>query len=140
MVEPRDPEEMPPLDSDVLTMTLEEIGDLKLEGADTDALRTLFMWKSIAAENVRASDSTPEPPEAFRDGSIDELRDKSLTAVTSRGERLQLVEYYLWKEGLQTGGSLPRQGSRYDVHRRSGWHRRSVRGRTAPVTALRPPP
>ncbi|WP_162224658.1 hypothetical protein [Halorussus amylolyticus] len=95
MVEPREAEELPRLDDQAAAKTLGEIGDLMLGDADTDALRTLFMWKSVAAENIQQDDHDSKPLAEFSDYSTDELRDVPLAEATSAESRLRLLEYYL---------------------------------------------
>jgi len=97
MVEPRNASELPELSDEVDGMNLENVGELKLGDADSDSLRTLFMWKSIAAENVRERGGSPELPDGFRDGSLSELKKTSLSAASDKETKLQLLEYYVSK-------------------------------------------
>lgn len=95
MVDPRRADELPELGDEAARTTLGEIGELTLGDADTDALRTLLMWKNVAAENVQRSDGSPDPPKAFEDHSIAELRETSLSAVSGKKAKLRLLEYYV---------------------------------------------
>ncbi len=100
MVEPRQADELPELSDEAERTTLGEIGELTLGSAETDALRTLFLWKNVAAENIQQSDASPDPPSAFEDHSIAELRDVSLSAASNTNAKLRLLEYYVSEDVL----------------------------------------
>jgi len=60
----------------------------------------LFMWKSVAAENVQQADGSPEPPDAFADPSLAELRETPLSAASTKEDKLRLLEYYVAEDVL----------------------------------------
>lgn len=100
MVEPQQAEKLPELSDEAEETTLDEIGKLTLGSADTDALRTLFMWKNVAAANRQQSDDSAAPPEPFDDHSVAELREISLSAASNKKAKLRLLEYYISEEVL----------------------------------------
>ncbi|RLM59735.1 hypothetical protein DVK02_03115 [Halobellus sp. Atlit-31R] len=98
MVEPREASELPELSDEVVDLTLETIGDLKLKDTETTALRVLFMWKSVAAENVKQDEDGPELPDEFSQSSITELKSTPLSAAPTKEAKLRLLEYYVSEE------------------------------------------
>jgi hypothetical protein len=98
MVEPHDASELPELSDEVADMKLGSIGDLRLKDLDTDPLRTLLMWKSVAAENVNQLNRAPEPPSEFSQYSVAELKETPFSAASDKEAKLRLLEYYVSEE------------------------------------------
>jgi len=100
MVEPHEASELPELSDEAEEKSLDEIGDLTVRTAETDELRTLLMWKSVAAENIKQRDRSPDPPQGVTDLADTDLGEIQLTAAPNKKDKLRLLEYYVSEKVL----------------------------------------